>query len=202
MIEFLILLVIGLCGYELTIGQGGFTVDSNPSNRNPLLTRANKWGLPDIDSSDQSGGYDTQYDSCFEKASGQTGVPFALIKAHAIRESSLVASAKHADFGVGTSYGLMQVEWNASGKLANRLAKYGPYSADDLRDGSILFDPDVSAYLGACIIRDNLNWLQGNLQDAINAYNTGHSVAKGLAPKNYVNDVLTYYGNIVGEVIS
>lgn len=200
MTELLILVIIGLCGYEL-VSEGGFSVDSNPSNQNPLVVRTNKWNLPDIDSSDQHGVFKRDYDDSFERASAQTGVPFALIKAHAVRESSLNPRAYHSDGTVGSSYGLMQVEWNASGKLANRLAKYGPYGADQIRDGSLLYDPDISAYLGACIIRDNLDWLKGNLRDAINAYNTGHAEAGGAAPANYVNDVLTYYGNIVGEVV-
>lgn len=198
MIQIVVFALIAICGYELAQG----TASSNTSEGNNLVVRTNKWNLPDIDSTDQQGGYDTTYDESFEKASAQTGVPFALIKAHAIRESSLKPNVYHFDNSSEASYGLMQVEWGTASSVANRLSKYGPYSADQLRDGSILYDPDTSAYLGACIIRDNLDWLKGNLRDAINAYNTGHAESGGEAPANYVNDVVTYYGKIIGEVIS
>jgi soluble lytic murein transglycosylase-like protein len=193
-----VLALIGICGYELAQG----TTSNNTSEGNSVVVRNNKWSLPDIDSTDQQGGYDTTYDESFEKASAQTGVPFALIKAHAIRESSLKPNAYHFDNSSEASFGLLQVEWGTASSIANRLSKYGPYSADQLRDGSILYDPDTSAYLGACIIRDNLDWLKGNLRDAINAYNTGHAESGGEAPANYVDDVLTYYGKIIGEVVS
>ena len=202
--QLVVLALVGVTAYEI-YSQGGSVTSSDgstPAPGNPNTTNSNPWSLPDIDSTDQQGGFATTYDSSFEKASGLTGVPFALIKAHAIRESSLNPQAFHQDNSSESSYGLMQVEWGTASSLTNRLAKYGPYSADQLKDGSILYDPDTSAYLGACIIRDNLNWLKGNLRDAINAYNTGTTEAKSEAPANYVDDVMKYYATIIGGTVS
>jgi transglycosylase-like protein with SLT domain len=184
-----------------------FAVDTNSQ-----VTRSNPWNLPDIDSANQAGGFDTTYDQSYEKASGSTGVPFALIKAHAIRESSQNPTATHADTATNSSYGLLQVEWSTdtSSSLYNRLQKYGviQFSGSALSP-TVLEDPDTSAFLGASIIADNLNWLtpggknglQG-LRDTINAYNTGTTEAKIEAPANYVNDVMNYYQQILGEQIS
>lgn len=174
---------------------------AGPSPAGTPVIRTNPWSLPDVDSSLQKGSYDTTYDESFEKASNETGVPFALLKAHAIRESALKSDAYHYDDADnGGSYGLMQVEWNSTGGNYNRLAQYG-YSGDTIKDGSMLYDPDISAYLGACIIRDNLNRFKGNLRDSINAYNTGAAVVVRAAPNNYVNDVIVYYSQITGESV-
>lgn len=200
----LILIVIVLGGILVMkggIGGGsGSTQNSGGSSQNPNITRSNPWNLPDIDSANQWGSYSTQYDESFEKASGATGVPFALIKAHAIRESSLNPSATHEDNSTESSYGLMQVEWSpvTVSSLYNRLSKYGDAYQGGNITPDLLEDPDTSAFLGASIIRDNLNWLSGNLRDAINAYNTGTTEAKNPAPANYVNDVISYYGTLIG----
>lgn len=160
---------------------------------------SNQWGLPDIDPSLQKGGFSGVYDQAFQAASAQTGVPFALIKAHSIRESSLNPNAYHFDNNtVGASYGLMQVEWVYG---SNRFSKYGVDDSEIGADGSGLYDETLNAFLGASIIRDNLNWLKGNLRDEINAYNTGHAESGGAAPANYVNDVLSYYSKIVGGTV-
>jgi soluble lytic murein transglycosylase-like protein len=163
----------------------------------PQVTRNNPWGLPDCDRANQAGGFAETYDEAYEKASGQTGVPFALIKAHAIRESSQMPEAYHYDNPKsGASYGLLQVEWKSG---SNRFSKYGVDDAEIGNDGSGLYDPEISAYLGACIMRDNLNWLKGNVRDAINAYNTGVPETKREAPANYVDDVINYYSKIIGQ---
>lgn len=166
------------------------------------VIRSNKWNAPDIDATLQNGDYDTTYDDSFEKASARTGVPFALIKAHAIRESSLKPNAYHYDDAAnGASYGLLQVEWMKSGKNYNRLAQFG-YSGDTIKDGSILYNADVSAFLGASIMAQNLTRFNSNIRDAINAYNTGVAEATRAAPGNYVDDVISYYEEILGESIS
>lgn len=199
-----LLLMKGFSGNGSVPGLGG---------TNPQVTTSNPWGLPDIDRANQGGGFDQTYDESYEKASGATGVPFALIKAHAIRESSQNPSATHADSDTESSYGLLQVEWStdSSSSLWNRLAKYGSdFSGSALSPPvdfmSVLCDPDHSAYLGASIIADNLNWLDAGgkkgiqgLRDTINAYNTGTTEAKHAAPNNYVNDVIGYYQQLIGE---
>ncbi|PWU11826.1 MAG: hypothetical protein C5B47_00250 [Verrucomicrobia bacterium] len=191
--EVLILTVIGAIAALAFATKKSVTVID--ASGDTVITRHNKWNLPDIDQENQHGVFSREFDEAFEKASGETGVPFALIKAHAIRESSLKPNAYHFDNAtVGASYGLMQVEWIAG---SGRFEKYGVMD-DEIRDGSLLYDPEVSARLGALIIRDNLDWLKGNLRDAINAYNTGTREAKMPAPYNYVNDVLKYYSEIIG----
>jgi len=153
---------------------------------------------PDIDPANQGGGYSVVYDDSFVSASQKTGVPFALIKAHAIRESSLDGGAYHYDNPKsGASYGLMQVEWV---KGTNRLAQFG-YPDDKLTDGSLLYDFDTNAFLGASIIKQNLDRF-GNLRDAINAYNTGATEAKHQAPANYVDDVVKYYSALVNRAVT
>ncbi len=155
---------------------------------------SNDWNLPDVDASDQGGVFKRDFDSYFEKASGRHGVPFALVKAHAIRESSLNANA----YNVEGSRGLMQIYWPQG---SNRLAVFG-YGPSELGDGAILFDPDVNTDLGAAFIADNLKTCGGNLRDAINMYNTGKKEAVFKAPKNYVDDILGYYSQIVGRKVS
>lgn len=175
---------------------------------NTQVTRGNPWNLPDIDSSNQEGGYDTSYDESFEKASGATGVPFALLKAHAIRESSLNPNASHQDTDSESSYGLMQVEWSTdeNSTLFNRLSKYGSQYQGSNLDIAMLSEPDNNCFLGASIISDNMGWLnpggrnglQG-LRDVINAYNTGVAETTREAPANYVNDVIGYYQKLIGQ---
>jgi len=182
---------------SLFVSKKGVTSDIQ-ATQSGIVTN-NKWNLPDIDSSIQRGVYLRDFDESFEKASHATGVPFALIKAHALRESSLAPGAYHYDNArSGASYGLMQVEWNFN----NRFAKYGFDDAVLGRDGSGLYDPDTSAMIGACVIRDNLNWLSGNLRDSINAYNTGGPESKRRAPGNYVDDVINYYQTLIGGSVN
>ncbi len=208
---FLALIGVGI----IMVVRGANASSPSDSGNTPIsvISDQNTWGLPDIDSSNQGGDFDTTYDEAFEKASGATGVPFALIKAHAIRESSLDPNASHQDSSTQSSYGLLQIEWSAnmSSSLFNRLSKYGSqYSGANIAAGaSVINDPDTNAFLGACIIKDNLNWLTPNgkngmqgLRDAINAYNTGTTESKHPAPVNYVNDVLAYYSKIINQNVS
>ena len=157
----------------------------------------NKVSLPDCALEDQKGDYATTYDSSFTQARDRVGIPFGLLKAHAIRESSLDSKAFRQEPSGKASYGLMQILW---WKNSSRFSKYG-YSDDTIGDGSFLYDPDVNAFIAANIIKDNLKSF-GNLRDAVNAYNTGKSEAKYAAPGNYVNDVLGYYSEIIGRSVT
>ncbi len=201
----LVLLAIG--GIFAMKGLSNAAASASPAggDPNPSVTRQNSWNLPDIDSSLQGGSWDQTFDESFEKASGATGVPFALIKAHAIRESALKPDAYHYDNPTsGASYGLLQTEWNYG---SDRFAEYGFPDADIGSQGDRLYDPDTSAVIGANIIRKNLDWLQkgrglSGLRDSINSYNTGTSEAKHAAPNHYVDDVLKYYAGLIGQEVT
>lgn len=197
------LLILGAAGF-LAVSQSKNGVASTPTVADgSAITRDNPFNLPDVDSSQQKGVYIRDYDDSFEKASAQTGVPFALLKAHAIRESSLNPRAYHYDNpSSGASYGLMQVEWNNN----NRFDKYGFPDSVLGSDGSGLYDPDTSALIGASIIKDNLGWLDKSksmqgLRDTINSYNTGTDESSHEAPANYVDNVLTYYSELIGQTV-
>lgn len=193
---FLIFALLGVAAFAAVKGFGG----GGGGGGTGVITRGNAWALPDVDSANQAGGFAQTHDESFEKASGEAGVPFALIKAHAIRESSLDPQATSTT----DDYGIMQVNWHPG---SDRFAKYG-FPDSTLGDGGEqLLDPDTCSLIGAYIIRDNLNWLNGahtmqGLRDTINAYNIGTTEAKAPAPKNYVNDVLGYYGKILGQSVT
>jgi len=183
-----IFLILGALALIFMGKHGEATKVSNEDNADTL---------PDVDSTQAHDSHSKEFDDAFEMASHATGVPFALIKAHAIRESALKPDAyRYENTTVGASYGLMQVLWH-TGK--DKFAKWG-YPDEDLGTGDKLFEPDVSALLGAQIIADNLTRL--SLRDAINAYNTGVAESVRVAPNNYVNDVLKYYSQIVGRTVS
>ena len=181
----------------------GFLFVSNRNEGDMILKSGRKmlYDLADIDPDDQSGGYKKDHDFAFEKASVKWQVPFALLKAHAIKESSLNPRAfmdenptKRTDRIGWASRGLMQVLWWPG---SNRFAKYG-YPDSILAGGEKLFDPEVGCDIGAQIIRDNLKACGGNLRDAVNMYNTGKKEAAYPAPGEYVNKVLNYYNKIRG----
>lgn len=153
-------------------------------------------GLPDIDVDAQHGPYIRDFDQFFYNNGHRFGVPFALMKAHAIRESSLKTGAFLND-SRGGSYGLMQLSW---GPGNDRFSGYG-YSSDRIGDGQILYDPDVNTEIAAQLIADNLKRF-GNVKDAINAYNTGVAYSTRVAPANYTEDVLSYYQTIIGGTVS
>ncbi len=152
--------------------------------------------LPDIGISEQGGKYSTAYDSFFFKNGHKYNVPFALMKAHAIRESSLKPNAFLADRR-GGSYGLLQLSW---GPGNDRFAVYG-YDSATLGDGQMLYDNDVNTKIAAQLIADNLRRF-GNVRDAINAYNTGVAYGERVAPHNYTEDVLEYYSELIGRDVS
>lgn len=158
----------------------------------------NDYDLPDVLPEDQGGSYPRTYDYAFQSASQRTGVPFALIKAHSIRENAKQDPSIKVDEKKGRwGYGLMQVDWwSGSGRLG-----FAGYTDDRVGDGSCLFDPETNAYLGAMFVKDGLDRF-GNVRDAVNAYNTGVAEKKRQAPGNYVNDVLRHYSTLVGRTVT
>lgn len=167
--------------------------------------------LPDVLPANQGGNFSREFDTEFWKVSQETGVPFALLKAEAIRESSLRKDAVRNEPGTKTrppsaSYGLMQPLWWQD---SERFTEFG-YPDDALEGGEALFDPYLNVYIGACILRDGdpskppekRVSLKDGLRNGINAYNTGVDEKTRKAPGNYVNDVLKYYSTLVGREIS
>jgi len=168
------------------------------------------YDLPDVEPLDQGGTYKTDYDVIFETVANETNVPFALLKAHAITESSLNPLAltdenpgKTPDRSGWASRGLMQILfWQNS----SRLEQFG-YSADDLfdsvlGDGGKLFDPYINAKIGGLLIKANLQACGGNLRDAVNMYNAGVKESVRVAPNNYVGKVIGYYSTLVKENVT
>lgn len=179
---FIVLLVAGAAAFfanSTTVGTG--------------LTNFDVSNLKDVDPDSQSGNHKTTYDWAFIAARDSVGVPFALLKAHAIRESSLDPSAFRQEPTGKASYGLMQILWWQN---SNRFNNYG-YSDDQIGDGSLLYQADINCIIASHIIQENLHRF-GNLRDAVNAYNTGVAESVRVAPGNYVNDVLKYYQEITG----
>lgn len=158
---------------------------------------SNIMGLPDCLPEHQHGVYRQDYDEAFEAACIEFKIPFGLLKAHAIRESALKSSAYRQEPNGKASYGLMQILWWPQ---SNRFADWG-YTDDQIGDGSLLYDPVVNTRVAAQLIADNWQ-TYGNIRDTINAYNTGVSEARHVAPGNYVDDVLNYYSTLVGVTIS
>lgn len=164
----------------------------------PHVPPENDYGLPDVHPLNQKGNYSRQYDDAYLASATRSRIPFALLKAHAIRESGQNPNAFRREPETtkrpeSASYGLLQPLW---WKGSNRL-KFAGYPDSQLGDGSVLFEPGVNAAVGAEFIRDNLDRLE--LRDAINAYNTGVAESVRSAPGNYVNDVLKYYSNLIGR---
>lgn len=171
------------------------------------------FGLKDIDPSEQGGTYKRDYDIYFESAADEFNVPFALLKAHAIQESSLKETAfrnenpsGRADREGWASRGLLQLLWApdkdnaaAKSKLYDRFKKYG-YSGAVIGNGDLLFKPEVNARISAQLIHDNLKSAGGNIRDAINMYNAGVKESVRQAPEGYVDKVLNYYNKILGDV--
>lgn len=166
-------------------GDGGVTGGSNGFKIS---------ALPDTDAINQGGKYSGLYDDAFGEGSSRYGVPFALLKAHAIRESALDKDAYRLEPTGKASYGLMQILW---WKGSNRFKTYG-LSDDNIGDGSVLYDPYTNVNVAAQIILENLNRFK-NLRDAVNAYNTGVAEKTRAAPGNYVDDVLKYYSTLCGS---
>ncbi|MEO8839786.1 MAG: transglycosylase SLT domain-containing protein [Herbaspirillum sp.] len=174
-------------------GEGGTSI---------LVPSTPLYNLRDVSPDQQGGGYDETYDSYFLAAAKEFRVPFALIKAHAIQESSLnpnsfVNENPNSDPSRAgwASRGLCQILWWYG---SNRLARYG-YTDEQIGiTGGILFDPQANTRIAAQIIATNLNACGGNLRDAINMYNTGKKESDYEAPNGYVDKVFNYYQEILG----
>lgn len=152
--------------------------------------------LPDVSANEQGGSWTRLYDDAFTRSGDKWSVPFALLKAHAIRESSLKASAYRMEPSGRASYGLLQVLWWPG---SGRFVKYG-YNDDLIGDGTLLYDPYPNTTIAAQLIKENFARF-GNLRDTINAYNTGVEESVRVAPGNYVNDVLKYYSKLVNKTV-
>lgn len=158
------------------------------------------FNLDDVEPHDQGGKFNQDFDLFFLDAADQTGAPFALIKAHAIQESSLNPRAFMDENPKGletregwASRGLMQVLWWPG---SDRFKKYG-FPDSSLDDGEGLFDAHINTLIGAKIIAENLRSCNGNLRDAVNMYNTGKKEAQFKAPGNYVDRVLKNYNTLL-----
>lgn len=173
------------------------------------------YNLPDVEPENQGGRYNTDHDLIFKAVADEFGVPFALLKAHAIKESSLNPNAFRDENPKGSpdrtgwaSRGLMQILWSPlepktgdRGINRNRWARYG-YKAEDLGvDGIRQFEPLVNVRIAAQLIRDNLKAANGNVRDAINMYNAGVKESVRAAPGNYTGIVYNYYNQITGRIV-
>lgn len=162
--------------------------------------------LPDVAPADQGGGFDTEYDMFFSAAADSWGVPFALLKAHAIQESSLNPNAfldenpqKDPARQGWASRGLMQLLWWPG---SERFQKFG-YPDETLgTDALELFDPHVNLTIAAQLVKANLIACRGNIRDAVNMYNTGKKEADLEAPNGYVDKVVGYYSTLVNKGVS
>lgn len=203
---------VAIAGLLLIKPSDSKAADVLPELTPMKLDKTRLWGLKDVEPSLQKGGYKTDYDIYFEAAADEFDVPFALLKAHAIQESSLKEKAfrnenpsNRADREGWASRGLLQLLWApdknnslAKNKLYDRFKKYG-YSGDQIGSGDLLFKPDVNTRISAQLIRDNLKSCGGSLRDSINMYNAGVKESVRQAPDNYVGRVLNYYNKILGE---
>lgn len=163
------------------------------------------YGLPDIFPEEQGGSYKRDFDVLFEKHADRTGVPFGLLKAHAIQESSLNPRAfrdenpsKRTDRLGWASRGLMQLlAWPGT----TRWAQFGFTNTKDEKSLDLLYDPDINIQLAADLIRSNLKACGGNLRDAVNMYNAGVKESVRKAPDNYVDRVTGYYSTIIKRTV-
>lgn len=163
------------------------------------------FNLPDIFPEQQGGSYKRDFDVIFEKHADRTGVPFGLLKAHAIQESSLKPRAfrdenpsKRQDRLGWASRGLMQLlAWPGT----TRWAKFGFSQTQTEKDLDALYDPDLNIKLAADLIKANLVVCSGNLRDAVNMYNAGVKESVRKAPDNYVDRVVGYYSTIIKRTV-
>lgn len=195
----------------LAIGAGLYFFVKKPeagSGIGGLLSNERIFDFPDTDDLSKLG--KTDFDFYFQTVADETQVPAALLKAHAIMESSLNPKAYRdessgkADRAGWASRGLMQLlYWPGSG----RWAQYGE-SAQALGNGDKLYEPYLNIRLGAFLIRDNLRACKSapsklqQLRDAINMYNTGKKESAYKAPHDYVNRVLSNYEKLIGGKIA
>lgn len=161
------------------------------------------FGLIDIEPENQGGSFRKDYDMIIETVADEENIPFALLKAHGVIESSLNPRAFTDENPTGrsdrqgwASRGLMQVLWWPN---SDRFKSYG-FPDVDLANGELLFDPYTNVHIAAKIIKRNLNACGGNLQDAINMYNTGKKYTEYRAPNNYTSKVLSTYKQLIKEI--
>lgn len=192
MISLLAPITLGALGF-LAISQG----ESNVGRR--------LYNLPDVEPENQGGSFNRDYDFYFETSADDSGVPFALLKAHAIMESSLNPAAfrdenpkNRADRQGWASRGLMQILWWPG---SERWKKYGFGDATLGVSGVRMFEPQVNLAIASKLIRDNLNACNGNLRDAINMYNSGKKESEYVAPYEYVDRVLKNYSTLIGRSV-
>lgn len=183
------------------IGIGVLLFNQNTDFESVGGTMPKIFDLPDIEPSEQGGTFKRDFDLEFQAVSDETGVPFALLKAHAIRESSLDSQAfrdenptKRTDRIGWASRGLMQILWWPG---SNRFGKYGFPDGTLGKDGEKMFNPYVNIKIAGQLIRDNLNSVGGNLRDAVNMYNTGKKESQYKAPHDYVNKVISSYETLI-----
>lgn len=178
----------------ILLGVGIFFMSRNASNAGRL------YGLLDVLPEEQGGSYKRDFDVIFEKYADKYGVPFALLKAHAIKESSLNPRAfrdenptKRVDRQGWASRGLMQLlAWPGT----TRWVQFG-YPVANESDLEKMYDPEINIDLAAQLIRSNLKACGGNLRDAINMYNAGVKESVRQAPGEYVNKVVSYYEKMI-----
>lgn len=171
------------------------------------------YNLPDVEPDKQGGNYKRDFDIYFEAAADEFGVPFALIKAHAFRESSLNPKAfrdenpsKRTDRIGWASRGLMQLLFqpyeDPKANPKNISARFEKYGFSRYSNPDELFNPSTNVRIAAQLIRDNLNACNGNVRDAVNMYNTGVKYSTRQAPHNYTENVLQTYSTLVGREIT
>ena len=100
--------------------------------------------------------------SCFEQAADYYQIPQVLLRAIAYYESGLKPHLVHTNTSGSKDIGLMQINelWLPA------LAKQGIQRAD-------LFDGCVNTFAGAWILAQNLPRAQGDVWQAVGAYNAG-----------------------------
>lgn len=180
--------------YGISKSNSSDNVYSNPDR---MVDMKRLFNLKDVDPDDQGGTWKKDYDFVFEASADHTGVPFALLKAHSIMESSLNPKAfldenpqKNPKRIGWASRGLMQLlYWPNS----TRFEKYGFKSTT----GDELFESVINVEIAAKLIADNLRACGGNIRDAINMYNTGKKESALKAPHNYVDRVLSNYETLI-----
>ena len=190
----------------IAVGAGLYFTNQEPTSAGTMTTVKKLFNLPDVNPDVQGGSFKRDYDLEFQSVSDETGVPFALLKAHAIRESSLNEKAfrdenpsKRTDRIGWASRGLMQILWWPN---SNRWGKYGFPDATLGPMGENMFNPYINIKIAAHLIRDNLNACGGNVRDAINMYNTGKKEAQYQAPHDYVNKVLSSYETLIKRKVT
>ncbi len=200
MIFLLAIAAAGIAYFIVTQGEAdaSMNTDNPTSTGSPLIAASdNQFFLPDVLPQDQGGKWKRDYDDALYQVSQEKKVPFALLKAHAIRESALKPAAYRQEPSGKASFGLLQVLWWPG---SDRFRAWG-YSDDVIGDGTILYDPVANARISAEIMIDNWNRMH-NLRDIVNAYNTGVKESVRVAPGNYVDNVLSYYSTLVGQTVS